>query len=515
METDKNAVHVSQKSLFSIVVFGLCTGATIISYQTYLFTWDDSDYLRRSISVSRAFWSGNKHALTFLIPSIHPPIMTLLGIPWGPLTSWEAAGKCFITLTVLTAFFIACSLFLLLRAGLNPLYLAIASLCLFAAIGPYPSGSYSRLFATGFLADSLFAWIVFATVLLIPYEMRTQDSSTGNGAAHGILWAVILSAGVMTKVNFFYFLGLVVPVLFAIRVRRGGLRSGCVALSALAVASIPAVIYWLRYGLLALKNAWWASFGHDATFYKVPLRLFVSRTLRESPGMLLPAIFVIGAIAYLAVKRNEVRWGANLLPLLIMAGYCVVALASSNREIRFLFPVIIAPPFLVGLLLSRHTHALSSRSAALAAALVFVCLAAASVPMMRRPDKESIRKSEEVLAQAVDSHAKYVLLGTDSKSLNGNLMEVAIALSSQPSITEGTLAWRAASGSPIEDDFQSIRESDLVVFENKDSLLNDPITNQRAAQYEQFTRHYAGDVPVKVVDGVRMYRIDHATAGAR
>jgi hypothetical protein len=277
------------------------------------------------------------------------------------------------------------------------------------------------------------------------------------------------------------------------------------------VCSLPTIIYWLRYGLLALQNAWSASFGHDAPFYHVPLNTFVVRTIRESPGLLLVAVLVILAIGYLVISRRELIWSASILPIVILTGYCAIALASSNREIRFIFPGIIAPPFLVGLLFSRKTDEISRTFASIAAVGVFCCLTAESLPMIHRPDRQSIRKSEEVLAQAISSNARYLLLGTDSKSLNGNLMEVAIAMSSHPSIEEGTLAWRAASGSPIEDDFRMIRESDLVVFQEKDALVNDPITNQRAAQYEQFAQEHAGGVPIKVVDGIRIYKMNHSS----
>jgi hypothetical protein len=143
------------KLLLSTVVFALCTAPTIISYQSYSFKWDDSDYLWRAISVSRSFWSGNRHELGIaMLGTPRPPVMTLLGLPWGPLGSWDAAGKCFLTLTAFTAFSAACCLFLLLRIGLKPLYLIIASACVFAALGPYPAGADAHFWATAFMADS-------------------------------------------------------------------------------------------------------------------------------------------------------------------------------------------------------------------------------------------------------------------------------------------------------------------------------------------------------------------------
>jgi hypothetical protein len=440
---------------------------------------------------------------------IRPPVMTLLGLPWGPLASWDAAGKCFLTLTAFTAFFAACCLFLLLRIGLKPLYLVIASACVFAALGPYPTDADAHFWATAFMADSLFAWTAFAAALLIPYEATTPTSSTTGALVRGIFWATILLAGAMTKVSFFYFILLIVPALFAIRMRHSGLRSAFLALSSLAICSVPAAIYWLRYGLPALKNGLAASFGHDAPFYYIPLWQFLSDTVRQSPGMLLPGMLAIAAIMYLIVKRRYVAWRTILLSLLIMVGYCAICLASSNRQIRFLFPGIIAFPFLIGILISAKTYVVSRGHAVVAAIFVFCCLVAAGVPMLHRANRQSIAKSELVLAQAIESNAKHVLLATDSSTLNDCLMKVAIAVSpSRLPVESHTLSRHAAAGLPIEVDFQDIRESDLVVFQNNEAL-DSPRTNQRISEYEQYTRQHFGDVPSKVVDGIRIYGMSH------
>jgi hypothetical protein len=247
-----------------------------------------------------------------------------------------------------------------------------------------------------------------------------------------------------------------------------------------------------------------ASFGPTAHFYYVPLSQFLSDTVRQSPGMLLSGMFAIVSAAYLIVKRRDVAWGTNVLPLLIMLGYCTISLASSNREIRFLLPGIIGLPFLIGILISGKTPAFPRGLATIAAILVFCCLVAAAVPMSHRANRQSIAISEAVLAQAAESNAKRVLLATDSSTLNYPLMKVAIAVSPSRSPVEIIgLAWRTG---PIEDDFRDIRESDLVVFQDKPDV---PFTNQRVAEYEQYTRQHFGDVAIKVVDGIRIYGVSH------
>jgi hypothetical protein len=489
--------------------FALCIAPTIVSYAPYTFKWDDSDYLCRSIALSRAFWSANRHELRTAVGTIRPPVMTLMGLPWGPLASWDAAGKCFITLAAFTAFFAACCFFFLLRIGLKPIYLVIASACVFAALGPYPAGAEAHFHATSFMADNLFAWNAFAALLLIPYEATISPSSTRGSLARGFLWAVIFSVGAITKVSFFYFIVLAIPVLFVVRMRHSGLRSALLSLSLLIVCSLPATIYWLRYGRTAFKYGHAASFGPTALHYYSPLSQFVTDIFRQSPGLLLSGLFVIAGVLYLMFHRRDLPLGTNILPIPIMIGYCTITLVSSNREIRFSFPAIIALPFLMGILISGKTALFPRRSAMMASILVFCCIVAASIPMLHRANKQSIAKSEAVLAQAAESNAKRVLLATDSTTLNEPLMRLAITVSpSLPPVETDALSWQAALGRPIEEDFSMILESDLVVFQNAEAL-DSPATNQRVSEYEQYTREHFSNVPIKVVDGICIYSAGH------
>jgi hypothetical protein len=502
------SIRFNSRLLLLTFAFALCAAPTIVSYQPYTYRWDDSGYLAQSITASRAFWSGDFHALREAMTGIHPPIMTILGLPWGPLVSWDAAGKCFLSLTVLIALFVALCLFLMLRSGLEPLFLVIASVCLLAAMGPFPAGAENaHAYATAFLADSLFAWVAFAAILLIPYEIATRGSSSEDGRARGILWAAIFSVGAMTKVNFFFFIALIVPILFVIRWRNRGPRSAFNVFLAFAICSLPATLYWLRYGKPALKFALDASFGHNAPLYYSPLLPFLTGAVRQSPGLLLYGVLSIAGIVYLVMKFQEVRWAA--LPLLVLVGYCSVALASTNREIRFLFSGIIAFPFLIGILISGKARVYSQKAAILAAVLVFCCLVTAGVPVLYRAERLSIQRSEAVLAQAARSNARHILLATDSPTLNYNLMILAIALSpSRPSVETATLAWPPLANLPIEDDFRVMQESDLVVFQ-KEEALDPPFTNRRSLEYERYAQQQARGAPIKVTDDISVYRMSH------
>ena len=342
----------SSKWLVVAAFFAFCVAPTFISYQPYVFRWDDSDYLLRSIAVSRAFWSGNVHGLGAAMVSIRPPAMTLLGLPWGPLSSWDAAGKCFITLTAMTSLLAALCLYLLLRIGVKPIFLVLACVCVVASIGPWPPGANAHATATAFLADSLFAWTALAAVLLIPYEARTPCALIKGAVLRGILWGVILSLGVMTKFNFMYFVVLIFPVLFFTNLQQSGLQSALTALIAFACCSAPSAFYLLRWGRFAFQNAKASSYGAVAGFYYIPLLQFISNTIRESPGLVLSFALTAVALIYLVIKRRLTESWPDFLAYLIMLGFCVVVLAAPNRQIRYAFPAIVALPFLTAILTS-------------------------------------------------------------------------------------------------------------------------------------------------------------------
>jgi hypothetical protein len=276
------------KWLVTAGLFALCVAPTFISYQPYLFTWDDSDYLLGSIRVSQAFWSGNVHGLRAMV-GMHPPAMKWLGLPWGPLASWDAAGKCFITLAAVISLLAASCLYLLLRIGVKPFFLVVASVCVGASLGPYPHAGLPQSCAlahtgethdcaTGFMADSLVAWAALAATLLIPYEARTPSPLIRGAVLRGIGWGSILSLGVMTKLSFLYFIALIVPFLFFISLYRDRFRITLAKFVGIACSSAPATLYLLLFGQSALDtaraNSFWkaSSVGWMATPTKISRR---------------------------------------------------------------------------------------------------------------------------------------------------------------------------------------------------------------------------------------------------
>jgi hypothetical protein len=504
----RHARRISEKWkwLGVAALFAFCVAPTFISYQPYLFGWDDAEYLQRAILVSRAFWSLNVHGLGAAMVSIRPPIMTLMGLPWGPLPSWEAAGKCFISLVAAISLLVALCLSLLQRLGVKPLFLLIAGVCIFASLGPFPAGAAEHWDATAFLADSLFAWTTLAALLLIPCETRIVCPSTTGAVLRGLLWAAILSLGMMTKMSFLYFVVLIVPLLFFIRLSRVGVRGALVALVAFVCGSAPAVLYLARWGQKAWVNARASSFGGVADFYGQTTFHALGTYLRESPGFALSLALMASALLYVIVRRRRVLLGPAFLAILIEVGFAIVVFASPNKQIRYAFPVIVGLPILIALLLSNHEDSVSTRSAAWPAALAFCGLVLAGVPTSHRAQKEIISRSNAVLAQAAQCGAKRILIATDNPTLNKPLMDVANEVRVPPTVFEvNTLAYGAMFSTPIEDDFKQIRDADLVVFQYPEKW-DPPFTNQRVPEYYHYIRQN-GYVATRVWSDVVTYTL--------
>ena len=508
------------KWLVVAAIFAACVAPTFISYQPYLFAWDDAAYLLQDIRVSRAFWSGNVRGLSAMY-GIRPPAMALLGLPWILPASWDAAGRCFVTLAAVISLLAAFCLYLLLRMGVKPLFLVAASVCVFASIGPYPASPpfYAMSFvegqaaghyaATAFLADSLFAWTCLAAVLLIPYEARTHCPSIRGAILRGILWGSILSLGAMTKISFFYFILLIVPTLFLIRLRNSGLRGALAALASFACCSAPSALYLVLFGRLAFENAKASSFGGVSGFYYVPFLQFLGNAIRESPGLALSFVLTVGTLIYLVIKRRTILWGADFLALLITIGFGTIVLAATNRQIRYAFPAIVAAPFLTAILMSNKGDPAPARSTALAACLAFCGLLAAGVPTQHRASRQSLSRSDAVLAHAAGCNAKRILLLTESPTLNKGLMELALEVSGKGALIKAglvsTLATQDRFRVPIEEDFHAIGEADEVVLQDRDKLTP-PFTNRRASEYERHIRQ-VGYVPARVWDDVSVYSV--------
>jgi hypothetical protein len=330
-----------------------------------------------------------------------------------------------------------------------------------------------------------------------------------------MLWGLVLSAGVMTKISFLYFVVLIGPTLFIIRLRHSGIRNAGVALFGFVVSSMPAAVYLLKYGGWAFANARESSFGQIADVYHRSVLLFLGDSFRHAPGLVLFFVFVLAALVYLIIKERSFLKEPASLAFLIAFVFGVIVLASANRQLRYAFPAIVALPFLLAVILSGKQIPISRMTAALTAGLVLCALTLAALPVRHRAQRQaSLARCDAVLAQAIKCGYKHILLTTDGPALNGANMYLAMEVTRIP-VEERSLAYNALYGVPIDEDFRQIRAADLVVFQDDGdlgSLMNLRVRIPAHRRYVSELREYA---PAKVYEDVTTYskpcnRSDHS-----
>jgi len=504
--------HLSGRSRYVAAgaLFAVCVAPTFISYQPYAFRWDDSDYLWQSVAVSQALWAGSGslvqrlHEVRAVMVGIRPPAMTIMGVPWGALDSWEAAGKCLISLDGLISLVAVACFYLLMRVGVKGAFLAAGCVAVCAALGPWPPPAFQHNDASAFLADSLFAWTCTAALLLIPHESRTKRQGTTRALGRGFIWGLLLSLGTMTKISFLYFASLILPLLLFIRLRREGTRRCGAALLGFAFGFMPAASYLLMFGRQSLQNGGASSFGAVARLYSKPFAQVIRETLEMSPGFYF-YFFLLAAGAYLTVQRRKSILWSDVAAILIACGFGLIVVASPNLQIRYAFPSIVSLPLLLCAALSGEAEPTPPRPAGLTAALVLIALIAVVIPVRHRAQRsDSLGRADAVLSQARLCQDSMVLLATDSPTLNGPLVRLASLLTQgSPQIQVSQLVARTELNLPISGDFSLMDQADAVVFQ--DHVIYPQFSNARSAEYKRYLEGQSDYRRFKVWDDLDFY----------
>ena len=154
--------------------------------------------------------------------------------------------------------------------------------------------------------------------------------------------------------------------------------------------------------------------------------------------------------------------------------------------------------------MSPKGHSPPHLSAALAAGLALCAFLAAGVPTLHRANSQVLVRSDAVLAYAARCNAKHILLATNSPTLNAALMRLTIKVSDRDVsvVVDAPMGW--GTGAPIEEEFRSMRESDLVFFQERDALAY--TVNPRVSEYERYLRQ-GGYVPIHIDGDVSVYSI--------
>ncbi len=313
--------------------------------------WDDGYFLEKSACVSVNAWQGHFHSSFQCLSTMSKsPIMAFLLLPWGwkPMNI-ETLSFAATSLMGFIFCLIAISFYALYKSDISPLKLMLAALAL--ALNPILHDSSGII-----LSDNLVSWAVIALFSLVFLESTLSSVNLKCSILMGLLWAIPINIGLLSKVTFCFFLIFLVPSLLFVRWRRSSQKSLFISMLTAGVVSIPTLIIWLKFGSHFIDHAIMFSHGPLAAFYSVPgmdkigfLNLFLSSVGKWRYPVLLLATIAIG----MSWSRKKWSW-YEWVPTVAILAYYWVCSGTPNRDLRFVYPVMYGLPLALCLIGGRQ-----------------------------------------------------------------------------------------------------------------------------------------------------------------
>jgi hypothetical protein len=337
-----------------------------------------------------------------------------------------------------------------------------------------------------FLADVPFALAIALAILLVPLEARvTAGSGARADVLRGILWGAVFAIGLLGKMTFLVFAGVIGPALLFLRWRALGWRSAARTLGAAALAALPAL------GLTALcwKNlhahAQLAAFGSYAGFYSTglgPLRYLGA--LAASAPVLTGVCVLLAAAFPLALRRQRRAALASLPAVAAVCLYEAMALASPNQDVRFQLPTLVGLPLALvvswarldepaGVVAGRHVLGWVTAGILLA------------IPMSARYDFTNVIEQARFFEGLPTSRKWRVLLATDSPALGTDTLGAALELIPDGIRRAGidTVVYDEADGRDLQFSLGKVALADYMILQSDPAKLWPEWTNRHAETF--------------------------------
>ncbi|MBI3664619.1 MAG: glycosyltransferase family 39 protein [Acidobacteria bacterium] len=257
----------------------------------------------------------------------------------------------------------------------NSLCLVISNLCLFllarrlfaAEVGLMAVVFYQTMPLVYGLSRTLMAEYALATLVLAWLYLLTASEGLSRGAINFAL-GVVLGLGLLMKIVFPIFIAGPLLVAWMLRRRRAKPLAGAETfwlwrlcarrpLAAIAVPGLGIAATWYAFNLMnVLRFAWENAYGGIAAGYSAtgqPSRLLLA--INEGTSLYYAAAVLLLGLGALAAGRKRLQWKeliSNERALFLLSWLVAPLLAvsaSSNREIRFVIPVLPVVAILVAL----------------------------------------------------------------------------------------------------------------------------------------------------------------------
>jgi hypothetical protein len=479
--------------LWGALILG-CLAPLIVRYSPPLqVSWDEAYALGRAICTDRAVFAFDGRELVECFAHVKKsPLLAMIALPFGPLPATSAGlGLTLVSLAVLQ-WMMAVALVVLLLELRIPRWMAVAVVLALALTKPLTEQA-GRL-----LADMPFTLTVAATLLLVPLEARaSRRGGAKEDVVRGVVWGVVFTLGLLGKMTYLVFAGVVGAALIFVRWRLSGARSAGRAVAAAAVVAAPAITLTALCWESLYAHAQLAAFGTYAHLWssgKGPLG-YLAGVAASAPFVTVSCVLLAAALPF-AVRRNPRAALASLPGLVAVCLYEVVALTSANQDIRFQFPTLVGLPLALLVPWARLDEArgVVSGRAVLAWAAAGVVLA---IPASARYDFSNIVDQARFFERLPTSRKWRVLLATDSPMLGTDTLQAALELIPRGIFRAGidTVVYDEADGRDLEFSLGKVDLADYMIMDADPSRLYPEWTNTRAQVFREAARTRGRYVP--------------------
>jgi len=428
--------------------------------------WDELYFFHRAACIRNAVqhlsWPMADSCLNGMTKS---PILATMLLASAPLNGPESIAVAPVMLSLLSFALLWLGIRLAQQGGMR---LPMAVLAAFVAVLAPPLWA-----GAPFLGDELVAIVILNTMLLPLVETAAPGTTSREAIRRGMLWGLVFSLGVLTKLTYLYFAGVIFGGLTLLSLWQSGLRLTAWKLLGMALVCLLPGAVFARYGWIYWGWAMSAAFGPISTFYNVhlqrwPFLVIAFQSLGFAYWLGLAALFSASALLVWRMPQRRPMLVCGFL-LLVIGGYLFISSGSPNKDPRFFWPIWLSLPFCVAALGARLPSVAPTPVRGIGLLPVWLMITL-SIATSGRFDMRAVTQADLILRTIPHVHPATVLLAMDEPDFNVETFTLArqLDLPQLEQLTVGTVVYDVVAGKSAADSIRRLSDADYVI-------LRDPI----------------------------------------
>jgi hypothetical protein len=422
--------------------------------------WDEIFFLHNGVCVAYSIGHGSLSGLDKCLSEMaKSPIMAFLLVPAGAVQG--DAAKLNVAPVVLA---LLCFSQIILLAYLSARAKISALALIVAAVGAVLS---RPLWENGapFMVDGFLSLVIANTMMLFVVEARDPRRQPAQLVCDGLLWGTILSLGVLSKLTYCFFAALFVTAALILSYRNSGWRPTIVKAGFAFAAGLPAAVMLFRYGHLYWAHAAATSFGGLSAFYDDHLSR--AAFIRETISSIVPlglAALVLLIWSGCSARGRRADFGVAAYAIAGIVAYFILASGSPNKDPRFFWPVWLALPLSLSIMVPPKRNDCAAGSP-MWTILPIVLAVALSLQSFGRFNLTGINEAVATLGTIPPDHPITVLMATDEPFFNIEALLLAKKLNYavHSNKTVGTVVYDIAQNLTVAQSIAKLEAANYVV----------------------------------------------------